>query len=103
MLWSLLKFLQGVIKDDGVNIVFMFNRFPTLSDYWYNGKAILSCLYQSGSFRFNILLQDVEQYQAICLKGPLLNLFSLDSSREMIISRGEPLYNYQFSDTIICA
>ena len=39
VLMSLLKFLQGIIKDDGSNIIFTFNGFPTVEDYWYNGRS----------------------------------------------------------------
>ena len=53
-------------------------------------SSYLSSLYQSGSFKFNILLHEVRQYKSIHLKGPLLNLFGLDSSRKMIITVGEP-------------
>ena len=85
MLWSLLKFVQGIIKDYGANIAFTFNGFPTPSDYWYNGlsyddaaridlntyaedesvrkhHAILTSLHQSGSFKLNILLQNALKY-----------------------------------------
>ena len=39
VLWSLLKFLQGAIKDNGANIVFTVKGFSTLSYYYYNGKG----------------------------------------------------------------
>ena len=102
ILWSLFKFLQGFVQDDGKNIFFTFNGFQTLTDYWHKGKAwndattvdlndssdnllvrkrlaILTSLYQSGSFKFNILLKG-DVYSAIHLEGPLLNLFGLDST-----------------------
>ena len=113
VLWSLMKFLQSVIKDYGSNIAFTFNGFPTLKDYYYSGKsyddlttidlnkaaddkvvrkhqAILLSLYQSGRIKFNILLREVNQYKSIRLKGPLLSLFGLDSSMEMVLTVGEP-------------
>ena len=39
VLMSLLKFLQGIIKDDGSNILFTFNGFPIVEEYWYNGRS----------------------------------------------------------------
>ena len=80
VLMSLFRFLQTFIKDDGDNLLCMFNGFPVVQDYWYNGKsyddnemidlnkvnkstmvakhhAVLTSLYQSSSFKFNIILQ----------------------------------------------
>ena len=34
VLMSLLNFLQGIIKDDGSNILFTFNGFPAVEDYF---------------------------------------------------------------------
>ena len=112
ILWSLFKFLQGFVQDDGTNIFFTFNGFQNLTDYWYNGKAwndpttvdlnnaagdmvaqkhlaILTSLYQSASFKFNILLKG-DVYSTICLEGPLFNMFGVDSSRKMVLSNGVP-------------
>ena len=88
VLMSLLKFLQGIIKDDGNNILFTFNGFSTVEDYFYNGRsyddpvtidlnkvsesttvarhnAILTSLYQSSCFKFNILLEAKKQCRSI--------------------------------------
>jgi len=112
VLWSLFKFLQAIIQDDGTNLFFMFNGFASFSDYFYNGKAwddtttcnlnnvadniqvrnhvaILTALYQSSNFQFSIVLKG-GAFSAIHLEGPMLNLFGIDSNRKMIISNGVP-------------
>ena len=112
VLMSLFKFLQGLIKDDGTNLSLTFNGFPTLGDYYYNGRsyddstmidlnkvndskvakhvAILTSLYQSSSFRFNILLDSMSHYRSIHVRGPFVSLFGLDNNREMVLTNGEP-------------
>ena len=52
--------------------------------------AILTSLYQSGTFKFNILLEAKKEYRSIHVRGPCLSLFGLDNSREMVLTEGEP-------------